>query len=121
MPDRDARPWGEHQAYLDELLAISHTLRGPALIAGDFNQRLPRGRQPKRVVESLQQVPVELRCVTEGLIPPLGKQAIDHIALSPDLDALGVRALDNRMGEAQVSDHFGLQADLLRKKPTPVD
>ena len=119
---RDARAWAEHLKYLEVLRPIATGLRRPTVLAGDFNQRIPRARQPKRVVEPLLPILTELNCVTEGRIPPLGRQAIDHIAVSRDLGAAGVRALDDRFGDTRISDHFGLQADLVQESRSgPID
>ena len=44
---RDAQPWSEHLDYLDRLARLLPTLDPaiPTVIAGEFNQRIPRARR----------------------------------------------------------------------------
>lgn len=48
----DAQRWSEHLDYLDRLEDLLAGLDGevPTVIAGDFNQRIPRGRQRQQIV-----------------------------------------------------------------------
>src|SRR5690349_16834816 len=43
---RDRAPWQDHLAYLAGLGELLHPFVGSTVVAGDFNQRLPRRRVP---------------------------------------------------------------------------
>ncbi|WP_343347973.1 endonuclease/exonuclease/phosphatase family protein [Sphingomicrobium sp. XHP0239] len=65
---RDRRPWEEHLLFLKGLEPYLADRTGRTIVVGDFNQRLPRRRQPAEVHEAL------MRCfgphwkvATEGL------------------------------------------------------
>jgi endonuclease/exonuclease/phosphatase family metal-dependent hydrolase len=59
-----------------------------------------------------------LRIVTTGPLAPLGLSAIDHIALSPELEAQAITALDHRGGSGRlISDHFGVAARVGHRMP----
>jgi hypothetical protein len=53
---RDRRRWDEHVEFCEILGGILDDLgsSGPVIVAGDFNQRVPRRRQPVRVWEALR-------------------------------------------------------------------
>lgn len=111
---RDRTPWQDHCAYLAGLARILSALDGPAIVVGDFNQTIPRRTAPHVVYAALEQA-LGARCVvaTGGLLAPLGRPSIDHIAHGPELVAANVTALSNLGPDLkQLSDHFGVVGTL---------
>lgn len=108
--------WELHQAYLRALGGVLPREPHRTIALGDFNQRIPRKYQPQHMLDQLQQVILDrLKLATGGIISGVGKQAIDHICHSHDLDLLSVEALTNVAPDGHlVSDHFGLRASLRR-------
>ena len=59
------------------------------LVLGDFNQRIPRqfrSPTPKRMYELLQRTFAGFTFATAGKLSGAPGQAIDHIAITPDLN-----------------------------------
>lgn len=111
---QDRAPWEEHFGYLRSLKTYLSEQTGRLVVLGDFNQRIPRLRQPPEAFDEL------LRCfaskfeiVTKGLTDGGGAHAIDHLAVSHDFRAGPVKILpaiaDNVI---RLSDHFGFAAKL---------
>lgn len=109
---RDAQPWSEHLNYLDRLEDLLAGLDDdvPTVIAGDFNQRIPRGRQPLRVFDRLCEVFAGWTIHTAGTQP--NGPHIDHIATNRGLTAEQVRdwAAADHLG--RLSDHAGVACRL---------
>ncbi|MEM9033752.1 MAG: endonuclease/exonuclease/phosphatase family protein [Actinomycetota bacterium] len=99
--DRDR--WAEHVDFLAALPAIISDLPRPLLVAGDFNQQLPRTRAPKGVHTALEAAFTELRIVTRGT----DRKLIDHIAVSPDLTAGAIELIQPEHDGGQLTDHLG--------------
>jgi hypothetical protein len=109
---RDRKPWQDHYQFLEGLIEIAAKSPAFQVLGGDFNQRIPRVRQPKRVSELLDSVLSDYTCVSGGVISPVEIPSIDHIAITSGLAAKNVRSLSNEYGDVQLSDHFGLACDL---------
>lgn len=112
---RDRRPWEDHMHYLDGLRRVlASPSPPPTILAGDFNQAIPRRRAPRAVFDALMAtLPPHLRCVTAGPVPMEGLAAIDHVAVTSDLAVLDWRALPRFGPDAiALSDHFGLHLRL---------
>ncbi|NCL75557.1 hypothetical protein AIIKEEIJ_03023 [Rhodococcus sp. YH1] len=107
---RDATTWSEHLECCDQIeqLAAQFDPRIPTVVAGDFNQRVPRRRQPLRVSTRLSEVLARWTLHTAGDVEhgPL----IDHIA--SDLDCTTVRTWPGSDEEARLSDHAGVMCTL---------
>ncbi len=103
--------WQDHLNYLHELRAIvARQGPGPVVLAGDFNQRVPRERQPKHVFDALQRaLDPALQLATSGRVAGAGGRLIDHVAHSAALAPSKVEAW-SRQDEAghQLSDHDGV-------------
>jgi endonuclease/exonuclease/phosphatase family metal-dependent hydrolase len=85
----------------------------PSIIAGDFNQRIPRIHTPHAVHAALLDAIGGYRVATEGAIPGINKASIDHIAHGPELAAEHVFGISNIAADGKhLSDHFGVAADL---------
>ena len=83
------------------------------VIAGDFNQRVPRRKGGRRdVAELLAQVLAEYEIVTAGVPAGCERQGIDHIALGAGLAASDVRGWPNDDGGVRMSDHDAVLAEL---------
>ena len=100
----DASPWAEHLDYLDRFQRLLTELDRdvPTLIAGDFNQRIPRGRQPIHVAERLREVLADWRIHTAGVLP--NGPHIDHIATN-------LKFVLESVSDWPASDHLGRLSD----------
>lgn len=103
---RDATTWSEHLECCDQIeqLAAQFDPRIPTVVAGDFNQRVPRRRQPIRVYTRLSDVLERWTLHTAGEVEhgPL----IDHLA--SDLDCTMVRTWAGSDERGRLSDHAGV-------------
>ncbi|MDP3674431.1 MAG: endonuclease/exonuclease/phosphatase family protein [Novosphingobium sp.] len=107
---RDRTPWQDHCAYLAGLATVFAAIDGPVIVLGDFNQAIPRRTAPHVVYAALEQALGERYTVaTTGVLAPLGRPSIDHIAHTRDLVATDVTAVSNRGDDGKLlSDHFGV-------------
>lgn len=117
---RDRRVWQHHLAYLDELRAIvARQVAGPVVMAGDFNQRVPRDGQPLQVYEALERaLTPQLRVATAGKVVGSSGSLIDHVAYSAHLAPARVEAW-SRLAETgrQLSDHDGVCVQFIVSTP----
>ncbi|HQE16476.1 MAG TPA: endonuclease/exonuclease/phosphatase family protein [Mycobacterium sp.] len=108
----DAQPWSEHMEHLDRLEELLAGFNDdlPTVIAGDFNQRIPRGRQPIRVAERLAEVLGDWEIHTAGSLP--NGPHIDHIATNRRLvlESTTDWAASDHLG--RLSDHAGVACRL---------
>lgn len=111
---RDRERWQDHEAYLEGLISVNGEGGNcPVIVAGDFNQRLPRKRQPKQIYQKLERAFEGLSIVTRGFEFE-GRQTIDHIAVSPGLSAGPQRAIPDQIDGLKLSDHFGIIVELAK-------
>lgn len=112
---RDATNWSEHLECCDQIeeLATQFDPRVPTIVAGDFNQRIPRMRQPIRVATQLAEVMARWTIHTAGDVEhgPL----IDHVA--SDLDCTAVRTWAGNDEAGRLSDHTGVVCSLRAAVP----
>ena len=115
---RDAARWQEHLQFLEALgtLLQDHPSSMPLVVMGDFNQRIPRARAPRRVSEAMEEVLGPLHVVTAGNVPGLPSGTIDHIAVTADLVAADVFG-SPRIGKQgmSLSDHDLAAAHLVNR------
>lgn len=103
-----ATNWEDHRCFLEALSPVLADLaRTPCLVAGDFNQRIPRGRQPREIADLLADAFKDFAIPTAGERPETGRTLIDHIALSPGLECREVTAWSGTLEGRKVSDHDG--------------
>lgn len=104
----DASPWSEHLQYLDQLekLFSKFDRSVPTVIAGDFNQRIPRFSQPIRVADRLSAVLEDWTTHTAG--PMENGPHIDHIATSAHLICRSVSDWPGTEQMGRLSDHSGV-------------
>lgn len=110
----DRRPWEQHRRWLElfEVLIASDPAT-PVVIAGDFNQRVPRSRSgPRAMAELLDRVFTNHTIVTGGVVEGCDRQGIDHIAIDPRLAAIDVRGWPHDHGGVRMSDHDGVGANV---------
>jgi len=106
---RDRRLWEDHLEYLRGLAAcVTPPIGLPMALVGDFNQQIPPLRSPPAVAEELAALLKPYRVVTAGAVQGLAGPVIDHVALSPPLEAESVVGIDARQRGITVSDHPGI-------------
>ena len=117
---RDRARWEDHQEFLKHLSLIVARRPGgtPSLTIGDFNQRVPRARQPVPAFEALMaMLGSDFELVTAGPIGGTSELTIDHLAVTREFASYGLDYLarHDETG-AEISDHFGLRAQLRRRR-----
>jgi endonuclease/exonuclease/phosphatase family metal-dependent hydrolase len=112
--DKRKERWEDHGDYLVGLREILERMGGQRVIVmGDFNQIIGQGsRAPRKIQLALRRaLPLTLTIVSSE-IAFLGRKSIDHIALSGDLAAESLEAINNISEGRRLSDHFGVAANL---------
>ncbi len=107
---RDRRHWQEHQQYLRALPGVLAGQPQPLVVVGDFNQRLPRSRQPEQVHRLLVDALAGLTVATSG--ETRASQLIDHIAVSQGLRAAARELIPASDTAGPLSDHTGVTVEL---------
>ena len=113
-PPWNRRMWQDHEEYLAGLAGLlKRAPRTRLVVVGDFNQRIgQRSATPLRLRAALQStLGPNLLIATAGL-GFQGRRTIDHIALSQDLAADSLGVISNVHQDDDLSDHFGVVADL---------
>lgn len=105
---KNRKKWEDHLDYVRGLKTLVAKHTRATVIAGDFNQRHPRRRQPKYAHESLRQALTYVRWTTEGQLTGIGEQTIDHVVTSRDLKADNVFGLSKKVDGIRLSDQFGV-------------
>ena len=108
---KDSKQWDQHIRFCEQLSELQPT--GPTMIAGDFNQKIPKASQPKRAVQSLLAALRGFEVVTAGLeeqAPTGRRQLIDHVA-TKGFAATGVETWPFELDDIKISDHSGVAAD----------
>jgi endonuclease/exonuclease/phosphatase family metal-dependent hydrolase len=109
---RNRQPWDDHLTYLQHLPLLLQPDRSiPTVLLGDFNQRIPRARQPEHVFSALTAaLTPDFRLATAGTIADAPDLAIDHLAVSGALEPVRTDFLSpHDANGAPMSDHFGLR------------
>lgn len=109
---RHRQPWEDHLTYLQHLSPLLPSERSVStVLLGDFNQRIPRARQPEHVFAALTAVlSPRFRLATAGPIANAPDLAIDHLAVSGPLEPVQTEFLSQHDANgAPMSDHFGLR------------
>ena len=106
--------WEDHEQYL---VGLTKVLGGGSanrlIVMGDFNQIVGRGSRARLGLQSALQraFPSSMTIVTSE-IAFQGRRSIDHIALSEDLAVESLDVISNIYDGRELSDHFGVIADL---------
>lgn len=107
------RPWELHLSYLTHLRELLRGLDEPFVVAGDFNQRVPRQRGGNRAAATaLAETFDGLDVLTAGIPDGCARPGIDHIAISPGLVGTRVGGWPNVVDGNRLSDHDGVWARL---------
>jgi endonuclease/exonuclease/phosphatase family metal-dependent hydrolase len=114
---KDRARWADHIVYCE---GLGRALRRyaesnvPICVLGDYNQRIPRFRQPPRVAEALSAAfPPGFRIATEGMTDADGYGLIDHFAVSPGSGILITKIIPRITEDGtRLSDHVGVAASL---------
>ncbi|ESX09985.1 hypothetical protein X768_16740 [Mesorhizobium sp. LSJC265A00] len=109
------RPWSQQIEYLKGLKSIISTRAQsmPMVVLGDFNQFVPRIWGSKLASSVLSNALDGLSICTAGEIPVVNEPAIDHMALSSELQALSVHGIAKHDTDGRkLSDHFGVAVEL---------
>jgi endonuclease/exonuclease/phosphatase family metal-dependent hydrolase len=110
---KDRVPWQDHLLFcvgLENALTRYSSQEQPICILGDYNQRIPRYRQPIRVAQALMKaIPDDFTIATRGMADADGKFLIDHILTSPTLKT-EITEIIPRFAEdgTRLSDHVGV-------------
>ena len=112
---RNRSPWELHQLYLDALPVITSSLPSTSIVLGDFNQRIPSKWVPRVLRDKLSKAVSGMDSATTGVVQPIGKAAIDHVAIGSYFLAKEVQSISNLNGARLISDHFGVCVDLCAK------
>lgn len=109
---RDRKAWQDHLVYLEHLAPIASQQASehvPVCLLGDFNQRVPRFRQPPHVHEALRSVlSAGLTCVT-GDDVGLAHDLIDHVAVDSGFLVTDLVLLPKVTPDGvRLSDHEGV-------------
>ncbi len=108
------RRWEDHERYVAGLTAILRRgISERLIVMGDFNQVVgPGGRAPARTRSALRECFSSDITIATGPVTHNDRKSIDHIALSEDLTVEQVDVISNMLEERELSDHFGVVADL---------
>ncbi|EDL59265.1 endonuclease/exonuclease/phosphatase family protein [Gimesia maris] len=113
---KDRNIWEDHLLYLDALKELLSELmsQDPLIVTGDFNQWIPKARQPKYAYEKLKEVlSLGLELHTAGPLGPDGDQLIDHLVTTPDQQVKNLEVLAKKTVEGMnLSDHYGICAEI---------
>ncbi len=105
---RKRKPWELHLDYLEVLAELLAGTEGPVVVAGDFNQQVPRAKYGNRAAAlALESAFEPLAILTRGTVPGCDRQGIDHIAVSEDLRPISVAGWRNKVNGNRMSDHDG--------------
>ena len=116
---KDRSPWEDHKAFLAGLNPIiRNQVQGPAplCLLGDFNQRIPRKKQPADVYELLHQLmSPALNCVTSTDVLP-EYALIDHVVHDVKLKARVLKIIPKTTEDGlRLSDHEGLVLEIVHR------
>lgn len=118
---KNRKPWEDHLRYLEGLKAILEESRLPSrtFVAGDFNQRIPRTRQPRAVFDALMNaIPSGWSIGTSGALPDMDAQLIDHLVAHPSLKVSYRSAFDPQASNGKMlSDHLGVTVEVGLNNP----
>lgn len=98
--------WEDHRTFLPALSSVLHeTAQAPCLVAGDFNQRFPRSRQPREVADLLEKAFEDFETPTAGERRETGRMLIGHTAISSALERGSVTSWAGETDGKKKSDH----------------
>ena len=104
---KDRAAWQDHESWLLGFATLHwRQARERTVVLGDFNQRIPRRRQPVRVYQAMRDAFSGFCFATAGEIAGAVEGSIDHIAHTPDLALVGdIGVWPKRGARFNLSDH----------------
>ncbi len=102
---RDRARWEDHLEFLSKSRTLVSEQPRPLIVAGDFNQAIPRSRQPRAAADELERWLGDLTVATASGTEH--GRLIDHVAVSAALVANERRVLPALIDGARLSDHTG--------------
>ncbi len=109
---RDRARWQDHLEFLSKSRLLLAEQPRPLIVAGDFNQVIPRARQPRAAADELGRWLGGLTVATAGDTDH--SRLIDHVALSADLASDRCRVLPAHIDGQRFSDHTGAVVEVDR-------
>ena len=106
---RNRQPWEDHSLFLNGFNTFIHEHTGSLIVAGDFNQRIPRVTQPRAIYDQLENCLTPLTVCTSV---PMDKPLIDHIAISQNLKSGELSIIPDHDEFGNLSDHRGAMVQL---------
>lgn len=121
---KNRRPWEDHSRYLQGLASLLHGLSDAesTILTGDFNQRIPLARAPRAVFDALTSALNGFQVATSGVVQPIGRRVIDHVAHGRDLVTTDIRGWPGtRPDGLRMSDHDGMGVELRSRCDRKID
>lgn len=121
---KNRRPWEDHAQYLQGLTSFLQELPDAefTILAGDFNQRIPRARAPSSVFGALVTALNRFHVATSGLVQPIGSHVIDHVAHGGNLVTINVTGWSGTRSDGlRMSDHDGVCVELRTRPSQRID
>lgn len=111
--DVKRKPWELHIRFLELLPEVLAASDLPTVVAGDFNQQVPRVKYGNRAAaEAMAAAFADFDVITAGQLNGGERPGIDHIAVSSHLAASKTWAWPNVIDGQRLSDHEGAGTDL---------
>jgi len=106
---KDKKTWEQHITFLKILPSILQSYTRPILIAGDFNQPIPRPKYGNRIAAlEMQKAFDDFKIITKGIIGNLTRAGIDHIAIDNKLSARKVWGWPNIINDKRLSETYSM-------------
>ena len=111
------KQWEVHIEFLDALGIALRTMPAFDVIAGDFNQLLPRTWGSKLAEQKLLEVLTGYTIATEAPLTGCERASgVDHIAVGSRLQSVHKFDWPHKIGEQRFSDHEGAGVVLARRQ-----
>jgi hypothetical protein len=111
--DVKRKPWELHIRFLELLGELIADCPIPTIVAGDFNQRVPRIKgSHKAAAAAMSEAFDPFDVVTQGQLRGCIRPGIDHIAVSSHLRATDAWGWAHNVNGNRLTDHDGAAADL---------
>jgi endonuclease/exonuclease/phosphatase family metal-dependent hydrolase len=111
---KDRSRWEDHLTYLKGLGPVIDKLPHQCVVAGDYNQYIPRRKAPLNVYQALEQALLSRLGIATDAASLGGAGLIDHLAHSDGLRISEVEALPNILPDGRrISDHVGVKIVLV--------
>ena len=104
---KDRAGWQDHESWLSGFATLHwRQAREKTVVLGDFNQRIPRRRQPVSVYRAMRDAFSGFCFATAGELAGTAEGSIDHIAHTSDLALVGdIQIWPKRGARFNLSDH----------------